>query len=166
MAAPGVEVGWLEDTGGKEFRVGAEHDHGAGLLRIDRPIDRIHRLLQAGQVSRAIELFGAAHISECIAAYNFERRIIDPFIGIADDDLQRGQFRRGFQFRIGRHPSELRNSFAVSGEQIANHGLRFCFSLRWEILSRVQLADGQTERAVGGGDGIGLAIGFCSAATR
>ncbi len=90
--ALGIEIRRLQNGGGEKFGVGAEHDHRAGDLRIDRPLDGIDRLFQFGEIACAKKSFGATHISECVAADDFERRIVDPCVGVADDEFKRGQF--------------------------------------------------------------------------
>ncbi len=86
-----VEIRRLQNAGCEKFGIGREHNHRADDLRIDSPLGRIGRLFQLGQVAQTIEGFRSAHIAERVAARNIERRVVDPFVGIADADRQRGQ---------------------------------------------------------------------------
>ena len=111
-----VEIWWLKDAGRESLGIGAEHDDCAGRLRIERPVDGIDGLFQLGQVARTIESFRAPHVSESIAARDFERGVVDPRVGIADEYLEGRQFGERLLFCWPRHPSEIRNASAESSD--------------------------------------------------
>ena len=89
--AVAVEVGRLQQAGRESFGVGGEDDDRADNLRIDSPLVRVGRLCKVGEIAHAIEGFRAAHVAEGIAAHDIERRIVDPFIGIAEANPESGQ---------------------------------------------------------------------------
>src|SRR5215469_8191220 len=68
-----VEIRRLQYRSREELRVGAEHDDRTRNLRVDRPLDRVNRLFQSGQVPPTMKSLRSAHIAEGIATGDVQR---------------------------------------------------------------------------------------------
>ncbi len=102
-----VEVRWLEDRRREVHRVHHREIHGVDGLRRHDPLGTVHGLAQFGEIPLRLELLGAQGIAERIARADVERGVVYPPIGIADADLEHGEFRLRFRLGLRRHPVEL-----------------------------------------------------------
>ena len=105
----------LQIAGGKIHVVHLRVIVGVHGGRRHLPLALVHRLADLGQIARDLELVGAHLVAQSVAAHNRERRVVAPFIRVADLIHHRVQLLFGFDFGGGAHP--------VQPVEVLVHGL-------------------------------------------
>ena len=144
-----VEVGRLDDRGGKIQSVLKRKIDGVHGLRSHPPFAAVDRLVELAKLVTIFEQFGALRVAERVALDDFETRVIAPPVGIAHADLQRVELLLRFDFGFRRHPGQGVDPLGERLDQIGDHGLRLRLGFRGEVALHIQLADRVSQRVIG-----------------
>src|SRR6266481_9732755 len=101
-----IVEGRLQDAGGKDDFIHAAVVVGVHGWWRHTPFRAVHRLADLVQPAREIKFRSAQLIFGVGRAVDFQRRVIAPFVRVADFHRERLEFRGGLRARVRSHPGQ------------------------------------------------------------
>src|SRR6266481_561319 len=101
-----IVEGRLQDAGGKDDFIHAAVVVGVHGWWRHTPFRAVHRLADLVQPAREIKFRSAQLIFGVGRAVDFQRRVIAPFVRVADFHRERLEFRSGLRARVRSHPGQ------------------------------------------------------------
>ena len=165
-----VELGRLQQRGGKVVRVLLEHEDGADRLRRDPPFGHVHGPAQPSQGTTVVAVRDAPQVAHGVRAVHGQVGIVLPRFRIADAEIQRLQLGQRLRPGAGRHPGRRLDPSAERRDDVAHDGFHPGLLLGREIAFGVHPPQGvahgrlgRFERALGAR---GSAAGWSVTASR
>ena len=130
----------LKDTRREANLVGSWIIIGIYRLRSHQPLIFIHRLTGFSYHLCMLPLVGTFYVSPIGIVFNFKRRIIFPFVRVADLYMEGSQFFQCFFFGLITHPGKLFDTFTQRSLQVFHQPYHTFFGCSREIFLYIHLS--------------------------